>query len=87
MSEPVKPIIHNIDKPIKVWLGKRLEDIAENITFECPECNHKMKFLDDTADLEYGSFHGTDECWECGVPFEEYNFQVSASITITKKER
>lgn len=87
MTDKVKPIIHNLDKPIKVWLGKRLEDIGKNIIFECPECNHKMKFLDDPADLEYGSFHGTDSCWECGAEFEEYDFQVNASITITKKEQ
>lgn len=83
----VTPLISNLDKPIKVDLGKRLEFISENIIFKCPECDHKMELLDDPADLEYGSFFGFEECHECGVDFETYNWEVKATVTISKKEK
>lgn len=70
-------------KPISVDLGKRLEYINGNITFKCPICSYKMVMLDDTADLEYGSFHGPDSCWNCEAQFEEYDFKVKATVTIS----
>ena len=83
----VTPIISNIGKPIKVSLGKRLDYISDNIIFECPECNHKMELLDDPADLEYGSFFGYEECHECGVDFETYEWEVKATVIISKKDK
>lgn len=82
----VKPIIEGLDAPIPVDLGKRLEWIGGNVTFICPECGCKMETLDDTADLEYGSFHGLGECWDCGVDFTTEYFNVTATVTISRKE-
>ena len=78
----VKPIITGINKPIKVRLGKRLDDVDENIHVTCPDCGYKMRYLDDPADLEYGSFYISDECWECGKEFEDTSFKVKAYIII-----
>lgn len=83
MTTKVKPIITGLDKQIPVDLGKRLEDIGGDITFQCPSCDNVMSLLSDTADLEYGSFHGTNSCWECGQDFEEYFFDVKATVTIS----
>lgn len=83
----VKPIISGLDKAIPVDLGKRLDYIGGDITFECPSCGEEMSLLGDTADLEYGSFHGTDSCWECGQEFEEYFFDVKATVVISIKEK
>lgn len=63
METKVKPIIEGLDVAIPVDLGKRLEWIGGVITFNCPECGHEMELLNDPAELEYGCFHGLDECW------------------------
>lgn len=81
----VKPTITGLDVNIPIDLGKRLEWIGGRIVFECPECGHKMEQLDDTADLEYGSFHGFDECCECGADFEHQYFEVEAFVKIKIK--
>ena len=83
----VTPIITGLDKPIKVDLGKRLAYISKNIVFECPECGYEVEFLDDPADLEYGSFYGVSECGNCDAEFEEYTFDVKATVTISIKEK
>lgn len=80
-----KPIIKGLDKPITVDLGKRLEYIGGVITFVCPECGYEMEQLNDTADLEYGCFHGLSDCWDCGTDFDTEYFEVSATITISRK--
>ena len=85
--DKVKPIITGLDKEIPVDLGKRLDYIGGDITFQCPSCNSVMSLLDDTANLEHGSFHGTGSCWECGQSFEEYFFDVKATVVISLKEK
>lgn len=82
----IKPIIKGLDTPIRVDLGKRLDYIDGNIIFECPSCGYEMEFLNDTADLEYGDFFGTDYCWGCGEDFEDMNFEVETTVTISIKE-
>jgi len=85
-SKKVLPEIRGLGKAIPVDLGKRLEWIGGNVTFVCPDCGYEMKLLDDPADLEYGSFHGLDECWDCGLEFKSQYFDVKATVTITLKE-
>ena len=84
----VNPIITGLDKPIEVWLGKRLEGVAggEGIVFECPSCGYKMNMTDDMANLEYGSFYGTNICYNCETEFNELEFEVKATITVSIKE-
>jgi transcription elongation factor Elf1 len=83
MSDKVKPIIKGLDENIKIWLGKRLEDIDKPILFKCPVCGWCGVLLEDPADLEYGSFHGIGECGDCGADFEDNKFKVEAFVKIS----
>lgn len=90
MSRTVKPIIHGLDKhyELELYNVKRPEAFGEEIIFECPECGYEYSFNLGHGDvLEYGSFFGLDECHECGVDFENLDFEVSATIKVSLKEK
>lgn len=80
-----KPVIDGLNKPIEVGLGKRLEWIDDNIIITCPECGNTREYLDDTADLEYGSFYISDECYNCGKEYENIKFNVKAYVVIEEE--
>lgn len=89
MSKKVKPIITGLNTPYEVetYNLKRIECFGEEITFQCPECNHEYTFnLGHGENLEYGGFYGIDSCDSCDVEFEEYDFEIEITATIKIKE-
>lgn len=82
----VYPIIKNINKPISIWLGKRIEGFQEDIILECPSCGYKMNLTSDSASFEYGELFSPDECWNCGEEFENIEFEAEATVTIKIKK-
>lgn len=89
MKKTVKPIIHGLNTPyaLELYNHKRPECFGEEVVFECPECGYEYSFNLGHGDvLEYGSFYGLDGCDGCGVDFENLQFEVTATLTISIKE-
>lgn len=81
----VKPEITNLNTPIRIDLGKRVEDIHNNILVKCPNCGDIDYRLEDPADIEYGSFFLPDECLNCGQEYVETNYKLKAYIVIEEE--
>lgn len=90
MSELKQVIIEGITlgQPMDLELGEIKRPVVyETVYPKCPYCDTSLWNIDlsDGDPLEYGSFYLPEECDECGEDFAPSEFEVTATLTITRK--